>query len=602
MMMTVTTPALPHWDLSPFFPGLDSPEFEAAMHQLAQHTDELTTLFDQHGVGKRDAQPLDDATVKAFETVLERLNALLTEQHVLHAYIYCFVTTDSRDNLAQAKFSELQREMVRVTQLRVRFTAWVSSLDVDMLLERSQLAREHRFALERAQEAAQHLMSPDEEVLAAELGPSGGSAWSKLHGNITSQLMVTLELDGKEQTLPMSTVRNLAFDADRGVRRRAYEAELKVWEQTALPLAAALNGIKGEVNTLAQRRGWGSALDVALWDNTIDRPTLDAMLLAARESFPDFQRYLRAKAKALGLEKLTWYDLQAPVGEGDGAWAWDDATVFIAEQFGTYSSRLQQFAERAFNEQWIDAEPRPGKRDGAYCIGLRGDESRVFSNFKPSFDGVRTLAHELGHAYHNFNLAQRTQLQRQTPMSLAETASIFCETIVRQAAMREANEAAQFAMIEASLKAACGLVVDITSRFLFEQQVFERRQQRELSVDELNELMLRAQRDTYGDGLDQTTLHPYMWAVKPHYYSPGRSFYNYPYMFGLLFGLGLYARYEQDPEAFKAGYDDLLSSTGLDDAATLAQRFGIDIRTPDFWRSSLDVIRADVDRFEQLVG
>jgi oligoendopeptidase F len=302
------------------------------------------------------------------------------------------------------------------------------------------------------------------------------------------------------------------------------------------------------------------------------------------------------------LEKLTWYDLFAPVGDGDGAWDWDAAQTFITEQFGTYSPRLQQFAARAFAEQWIDAEPRAGKRDGAFCINLRGDESRVFSNFKPSFDGVRTLAHELGHAYHNVNLAQRTRLQRQTPMALAETASIFCETIVRQAALREADPAQQFAMIEAALKAASGLVVDISSRFIFEQAVFEQRQARELSVDELNELMLQAQRDTYGDALDHHVLHPYMWAVKPHYYSPGLSFYNYPYMFGLLFGLGLYARYQQEPDTFKTGYDDLLSSTGMHDAATLAQRFGIDIRTPDFWRSSLDVIRADVDRFEQLAG
>lgn len=600
--MTATAPALPHWDLTPFFPGLDAPEFAAAKQSFSQHIQELTTLFNEHGIGKQEAQALDDATVQTFEVALDHLNALLREQHLLHAYVYCFVTTDSRDNLAQARFSELQRDNVRVTQLEVRFTAWVGSLDVDALLERSPLAREHSFALRRMQQEAQHQMSPDQEALAAELEPSSGTAWSRLHGNITSQLMVTLELDGKQQTLPMSQVRNLASDADRDVRRRAHEAELQVWEQNALPLAAALNSIKGEVNTLAERRKWESALDAALWDNTIDRQTLDAMMTAARESFPDFRRYLRAKAKALGLEKLAWYDLLAPIGEGDGTWEWDDATVFIAEQFGSYSPRLQQFAERAFNEQWIDAEPRAGKRDGAYCISLRGDESRVFSNFKPSFDGVRTLAHELGHAYHNFNLAQRTQLQRQTPMALAETASIFCETIIRQAAMCKANEAEQFAMIEATLKAACGLVVDISSRFLFEQQVFECRKERELSVDELNELMLQGQRDTYGDGLDETTLHPYMWAVKPHYYSPGRSFYNYPYMFGLLFGLGLYARYEQDPEAFKAGYDDLLSSTGLDDAATLAQRFGIDIRTPEFWRSSLDVLRADIDRFEQLVG
>ena len=600
--MTATAQALPHWDMTAFFPGLESPEFDAALGGFAPQIDELAALFNAHGVGARPTAGMDDATVVAFNTVTERLNALLNEQQLLYVYVYCFVTTNSRDNLAQAKLSTLQQQIVRSSQLRTRWTAWIGSLDVNALIKRSDVAQEHQFALHRAHEAAKHLMSPDEEVLAAELGPTGGSAWGRLHGNLSSQLMVTLELDGTQQTLPMSEVRNLAFAADRDVRRRAHEAELQVWEQHAVPFAAALNGVKGEVNTLSKRRGWNTALDVALWDNTIDRQTLDAMMTAARESFPDFQRYLRAKAKALGLEKLTWYDLQAPVGDGDGAWEWNAAEAFITEQFGTYSDRLQQFAARAFNEQWIDAEPRAGKRDGAYCVNVRGGESRVFSNFKPSFDGVRTLAHELGHAYHNLTLAQRTRLQRQTPMALAETASIFCETIVRQAALREADPAQQFAMIEASLKAACGLVVDISSRFQFEQAVFEQRQARELSVDELNELMLQAQRDTYGDALDQTVLHPYMWAVKPHYYSPGLSFYNYPYMFGLLFGLGLYARYEAEPEAFKAGYDDLLSSTGLADAATLAQRFGIDIRTPDFWRSSLDVIRADVDRFEQLVG
>jgi len=600
--MTATEQVLPRWNMTTFFPSLESPEFEIAQRDLVAHIDEVAALWDEHGVGKRDVAMANNVEAEVFDTVLERLDALLNEQHLLYAYTYCFVTTDSRDNVAQAKLSELQRSMVRTTKLRTRWTAWIGSLDVDALLAQSTVARDHEFALRRAQESAQHQMEPAEEALTAELGPTGGSAWGRLHGNLTSQLMVTLELDGKQQTLPMSEVRNLAFAADRDVRRRAHEAELQTWEQNALPLAAALNGVKGEVNTLSARRGWNSALDVALWDNTIDRETLDAMMTAARESFPDFQRYLRAKAKLLGLEKLTWYDLFAPVGEGDGAWDWDAAQTFIAQQFGTYSPRLQQFAERAFGEQWIDAEPRAGKRDGAYCLNLRRDESRVFSNFKPSFDGVRTLAHELGHAYHNINLAERTRLQRQTPMALAETASIFCETIVRQAALREADEMEQFAMIEASLKAACGLVVDISSRFIFEQNVFEQRQARELSVDELNELMLQAQRDTYGDGLDQQVLHPYMWAVKPHYYSPGLSFYNYPYMFGLLFGLGLYARYEADPDAFKAGYDDLLSSTGLADAATLAQRFGIDIRTPDFWRSSLDVIRADVDRFEQLVG
>jgi oligoendopeptidase F len=299
--------------------------------------------------------------------------------------------------------------------------------------------------------------------------------------------------------------------------------------------------------------------------------------------------------------RLAWYDLFAPIGTENRAWDFDEAAAFIVEQFGTYSERLSGFAARAFAEHWIDAEPRPGKRDGAYCTGLRGAESRVFANYKPVFGGVSTLAHELGHGYHNVNLAQRTPLQRSHPMTLAETASIFCETIIRHAALQKADEQEQLAILEASLQGSCQIVVDITSRFLFEQRLFEKRQQRELSVDELNDLMLEAQRETYGDGLDEELLHPYMWAMKPHYYSTGRSFYNYPYMFGLLFGLGLYARYQQDPEAFKRGYDDLLSSTGMADAATLAARFGIDLRTEDFWRASLEIIRQDIDQFEALI-
>ena len=332
----------------------------------------------------------------------------------------------------------------------------------------------------------------------------------------------------------------------------------------------------------------------------VARQTLDAMLTAARESFPDFRRYLHTKARVLGLPRLAWYDLFAPVSEEEKTWEYEEGAAFIVEQFDTFSSRLSGFAARAFREQWIDAEPREGKQDGAYCTPLRKDESRVFANYKASFDGVSTLAHELGHGYHNLNLAKRTMLQRSTPMALAETASIFCETIIRNAVLQKAGRQEQIAILEASLQGSCQIVVDITSRFLFEQRLFERRRQRELSIDELNNLMLEAQRETYGDGLDEYALHPYMWAMKPHYYSSRVSFYNYPYMFGLLFGLGLYARYKEDVDAFKTSYDELLSSTGLADAATLAAQFGIDIRSVDFWRKSLDIIREDIEQFEQV--
>lgn len=601
LSLTTTTP-LPRWDMSVIYPGLETPEFAQGFEHTVQEIATLARLFDTHHIQKQDNLIVDATVVETFETVAEHYNAVLDTTRTLIVYIRCFVDTDSHDNVAQARLSEFQRHQVILGQLATRFTAWIGSLDVAMLMQKSAVAREHAHFLQQASQQALHLMSPAEESLAVELNVSSGSAWTRLHGNITSQITVDVEREGKIETLPMSAVRNLAYEADRDLRHHAYEAELGGWKRVALPLAAAFNSIKGEVLTLARHRGWDSPLDTSLFANSIDRQALDAMLNAARASFPVFRRYMQTKARILGIDRMAWYDLFAPLGSGERSWPFDEAAEFIVEQFGSYSSRLSDFAARAFRERWIDAGPRAGKRDGAYCTPLRRDESRVFANFKPAFGGLSTLAHELGHAYHNLNLAHRTPMQRGHPMTLAETASIFCETIVRQAALNRGDRREQLSILEASIQGSSQIVVDISSRFLFEQRAFEARQRRELSVEELNALMLEAQRETYSDGLDQEALHPYMWVVKPHYYSTGRSFYNYPYMFGLLFGLGLYARYRQDPEEFKHGYDDLLSSTGLADASTLAARFGIDLRSEAFWQGSLDVIGQDIARFETLVN
>lgn len=590
---------LPHWDMTTVYPGLDSPEFEHAFRSVVGDVERLTVLFDRSGVSKREALEIDEATVRSFETVVGEVNRVLDEMRTVSQYIRAIVGTDARDALAQAKLSALQPSSVRLGVLLTRLTAWIGSLDIEQLLARSPVARAHTYALHRALVEAEHQMPPGEEELAAELHPTGSHAWNKLHSDLTSLITVNLEVEGQVRELPMTAVRNLAYDEDRDVRRRAYEAEIDAWREHALPLAAALNSIKGANNLLTRRRRWEAPLDAALFASAIDRATLDAMLSAAQDAFPDLRRYLKAKARLLSLPALTWYDLFAPVA-GGRARPFREAEAFIVEQFGTFSPRMRSLAERAFRERWIDAEPRVGKRGGAWCMSIRSDESRVLTNYTPSFSAVSTLAHELGHAYHNLCLAERTMLQRHTPMTLAETASIFCETLVTQAALEKAGDEDQRVILEESLQGACQVVVDITSRFLFESSVCERREERELSADELCELMLDAQRATYGDGLDTSVLHPFMWAAKPHYY--GMSFYNYPYMFGLLFGLGLFARYREDPRAFVSGYDDLLASTGMYDAATLAGRFGIDLRSPDFWRSSLDVIRADIVRFEELIN
>jgi oligoendopeptidase F len=593
---------LPHWDLTNIYPGLETREFEEGYKATIQEIADLVRLFDENEIKEQETVPLDEAMIEVFQEVIDSFNRVWDHVQTLRAYIQSFITTDSRNTLAQEKWSMFQPELVKLNVLGTRLTAWIGALDVEALVERSNTARDHAYMLRKSKIESMHLMTMDEEELAEEMSLTGGSAWEKLYGNFSSQLTVRLELKGEVQELPMSAVRNLAFDPDRDIRRRAYEAELAAWEKAALPIAAAMNSIKGEVNSLSKRRKWTSPLELTLFQSNIDQETLDAMMEAAYESFPDFRRYLKAKAQALGLPSLAWFDLFAPVGKRGKAWSFEEAQSFIVAHFSSYSSKLSGLAKRAFEERWIDAEPRAGKRDGAFCMRVRKDESRILSNYQPSFDGVSTLAHELGHAYHNLNLAQRTFLQRSTPMTLAETASIFCQTIIRDAALVDADAEDQLVIVEGSLQDACQVVVDITSRFLFEQGAFQKREDHELSVDMLSELMLDCQRKTYGGGLAPERLHPYMWAVKPHYYRTGLSFYNFPYMFGLLFGLGLYARYLNDPEIFKEDYDDLLSSTGLGDAGDLAKRFGIEIREPDFWRASLDIIRADIERFESLVA
>ncbi len=609
--VTASAPAaasesLPRWEVSEIYPGLDSPEFAEGFAATLARIDDLEALFDREGVGPGGATS-GAGVAERFERALTAYNRVTDDVETLNAYLYAFTTTDSRNETAEARMAELQAKHVGLSKLDTRWDAWIGGLDLDALVAESSLAAANEYPLRRSKVLARRQMGPALENLTAELRPSGDIAWEKLYDTVTSQIEVEIDLPahgddpGGQRRLPMTEIRNLAYSPSRAVRAAGYAAELQSWEAHAAPLAAALNGIKGQANVLAERRGWGEPLDEALFVNAIDRDVLAALLGASRDAFPDLRRYLQAKARALGVERLTWYDLFAPVGDPGRAWTWDEAIAFLDGRFGAYSVRMRDLLRRSVAERWIDAGPRPGKSGGAFCMWLRNGDSRVLHNWSDSYDSVSTLAHELGHAYHNLNLAGLTPLQRQLPMALAETASTFCETLVKEAVLADASDAEALFITEQSLQGSTQIVVDIISRFDFESAVFAKRRDRDLVISEFCALMLDAQRGTYGDGLEPDALHPWMWAAKGHYYGAGLNFYNFPYLFGLLFGLGLYARYREDPSGFPGGYDDLLRGTGMADAPTLAARWGIDLRDEAFWRSSLDVVRADVARFERLL-
>lgn len=592
----------PRWDLSNVYPGLESPEFAAALADFSRQLTELEAFFAGRAA-TADARTPIAALAPLVGEALARFNQAMLLAYTLGPYIASFVTTDSHNLLARRRESEFELVSVRLRTLGTQFKAWIGRLApaLDAVIGADETARAHAFALREIAEQSRYLLTDAEEALAAELSLSGARAWGKLQGTITSQLTTEFELDGAVKRLPLPALINLRSHPDESVRRRAYEAELALLASAREPLAACMNGVKGEVNTLNRRRGREDALHSAIDAARIDRATLEAMLGAMADAFPVFRKYFRAKARRLGKEQLAWWDIFAPAGKTDRTYSWDEAQAFILENFATFSPELAGLARRAFDNRWIDAEQREGKRGGAFCMGLDAvKESRILSNFDGSLDQVSTVAHELGHAFHAHCLyaAGKTPLQSETPMTLAETASIMCETVVMQAVLSQTTDPAEeLAILETMLVGDTQVIVDIYSRYLFEKEVFERRAASELSADDLCDIMVRAQGATYGDGLDARYLHPYMWTWKPHYYDPDLSFYNFPYAFGLLFGIGLYAIYQQRGAAFVPDYRALLACTGEGTAADLAARFGIDIRQRQFWADSLAVIGGRIERY-----
>jgi oligoendopeptidase F len=589
--------ALPRWDLTDLFPAVDAPEVDQAEAAIAEALAELAALYDRHDVrpGEPIPTPMPDDLVTAFDDVLGATNDVLDRFHRLEAFAYAHVSTASDDERGQALLSRITTRTATVQTLRTRLDGWIGRLDVDALVERSLAAAEHAWPLRKAARRAAHQMSEAEESLAAELGTTGSSAWSRLYRDVTSGVEATVERPGgRTETLPIFAVRGLATDPDPATREAAFRAELDAWQAHAIPLAAALNALKGETLTLNEKRGWDDPLDPVLEYSAVGRPTFEAMQAAVDASLPDFRRYLKAKARLLGKPALAFWDLFAPVGTAPPQ-TWPDARTLVDAAFAGYSDDLVGLARHALDQSWVDAGPRAGKSGGGFCVHVGDGRSRILMNFDGSIDSVHTLAHELGHAYHNRALRDRTPLQRSTPMALAETASIFCETILTDRTLEGASGGERLALLEADLQGSCQVVVDIRSRFLFESRLFERRRASTLSARELSELMRDAQIEAYGDGLDHDELHPLMWAAKPHYY--GSTFYNWPYTFGLLFGLGLYARWLDDPAGFRGAYDELLSSTGLGTAAELAGRFDIDVEDVGFWTASLDVVRSRIDDF-----
>ena len=581
------------WDLSVLYTGFDDPKMKEDMTTFDKVIGEYVEF--SASLANYDAKSLLLHYIE-LETALTNL----AEKLILFANLrYSANTADSE---ASSIVGVLMGKLSATAAASAAINKAIAKIEnVEEIIEQNNILKEHSYKILSIVKNSKHLLSDAEEALFAEMNISGASAWSDLQSSLTSSLKV--DYNGGEITL--SSVRNLAYDPDPAVRKAAFESELKAYPKVETAVAFALNSIKRQVIGEAARRGYASPLAKALHNSAMEQATLDALLTAMQEYMPAFRKYLKAKAKALGHEGgLPWYALFAPMGKSDKKYTTEEARDYLLSIFAKFDTELHDMVKEAFDNAWIDFFPREGKVGGAFdcathCVG----QSRVLTNFDGSFSDIVTLAHELGHSFHDRQVYRNAPLNREYSMPVAETASTFNEVLVMNTAIAECEDKeTKIALIESQLMDATQIIVDIFSRYLFEASVFAARPQEFLSPERMCELMLNAQKQAYGDGLDENCMHPYMWLCKGHYYSGGLSFYNYPYAFGGLFARGIYAKYLVEGKPFVETYKQMLRATGTATVEDAAKVCGIDLTDINFWRAGLASIAEQIDEFCELVN
>lgn len=581
------------WSLDKLYTGYNDPKFIEDFNKVDASISELNNF-----VNNLENNEASSNLLKAIE-VLEEQETLFTK---LFAFASLKQSGNTKDVDSASYLGRLSDKASGTTKALTILKKYIANIkNLDEIISANPSLKEYEYFLSLIVEDNKYVLNDQVEEVISKFNISGGSAWSKLQSYLTSSVQV----DYKGEKTNLSTIRNLAYEADPVVRKEAYEAELACYEKIKDSLAFSLNNIKLQVINECKLRGFESPLAQTLHNARMKRETLDALLEAMKEYLPKFHQYLKAKGEALGHKNgLPWYDMFAPMGNNNKKFTIEESKDYLVNLFKGFSTDLAEMVERAYDEEWIDFYPREGKVGGAFCSGIHPiKESRILTNFDGNFGDVVTMAHELGHAYHNLNVENNKILNTDYSMPVAETASTFNENIIMNAAISSAeNDDVKLALVESQLQDVTQIICDIYSRYLFETAVFANRSESFMFSDKLCEIMLNAQKEAYGDGLDNNILHPFMWACKGHYYSTGRSFYNFPYAFGGLFARGLYAQYQEEGEAFIPKYKKLLNATTIMSVEDVAKIADIDLTDTKFWKKGLESFAKQIDIFVELVN
>ncbi len=581
------------WNLDILYKDFDDVAFKSDIEKLSAAIEEFSFLA--KNAENTPSRELLIAYVDGNMKISELASKLIIFANLRYS-------ANTADTVAASNLGRLMGMLSETAAPSAKLSKTISGFEnLEELIGSSELLSEHEYLLRNIKRDSKYLLADGEETIFAKMNISGAQAWDDLQSSLTSSLKVKLGND----EITLSSARNLAYDASPEVRKSAYEAELRAYDSIKDSVAFALNSIKLQVLSECELRGYESPLAKTLYTSRMKKETLEALISAMEEYLPAFRKYLKAKAKALGHNgALPWYDLFAPIGKSDKTYTVAEAKDYLLGIFEGFDKELHDMVRCAFECGWIDFYPRENKVGGAFDCGVpSAKESRVLTNFDGSFSDIVTLAHELGHSFHDRQVFKNSILNQEYSMPVAETASTFNEVLVMDTAIKNAKSRDEKLMlIESQLMDACQIIVDIYSRYTFEASVFENRPAEFMSADRMCELMIAAQKKAYGDGLLENAMHPYMWLCKGHYYSGGLSFYNFPYAFGGLFARGLYAKYQKEGENFVSTYKEMLRKTATSDIEECAAIAGVDLTQREFWCEGLKTISEEIDEFCALVG
>ncbi|MGG0640675.1 M3 family oligoendopeptidase [Bacillus altitudinis] len=582
------------WDLDAFFKGgSSSSEFITYLEHIQQLLDELRQKVD--AFSKEDTQ-----IEKKLTAVLEAYEITYKKLAQAGSFVSCLQSQNTKDMKAgslRGSIAKLEAELGTILAGFDQSLAAIPTSQWEELMDSAAFS-DVRYILNERREHVKDQLPVEQETLIQKLAVDGYHAWDELYSSLVNKITIPFEQNGETQMISVGQAENAMDDSDRKVRKAVYHNLEHAWTQDEHLFASTLNHLAGFRLQVYEARGWDHILKEPLDICRMKQETLDTMWSVIDEHKQPFIEYLQRKADMLGVDKLSWFDVGAPIGSETKTYSYQDAAAFIIKHFAGFGKELAAFTEKAFNERWVEAENRPNKRVGGFCTNFPDSgESRIFMTFSRTPSNVATLAHELGHSFHQEVMQDVRMLNRKYAMNVAETASTFAEMIVADASLKEAaNEEERLSLLEDKLQRSVAFFMNIQSRFLFEQRFYEERKQGEVPADRLNELMVEAQKEAFGDSLDE--YHPHFWASKLHFHITGVPFYNFPYTFGYMFSLGIYAKALQAGASFEEKYIALLKDTASMTVEDLAYKhLGVDLTQKAFWEEAISLAVADAEEF-----